>query len=369
MVETGGWGGIAHYTWCLCKALGEQDTDVCLLTNNRYELNHLPRSFRTEQCFTDKVSYLQNVWRLLRRLSSLAPDIVHVQSLISTRFDAILWSLIRRRIPLVLTVHNVHSHEGTGKESRTLWRCFRIADAVVVHTQASIEEVSRRLGVDARIKLIHHGDYAFFETGVGINRVASCRLLNLPVDARLLLMFGAIRPYKGILGVIAVLPRIRDRYPNVHLVIAGPLLVGTEEEYREAILQAGVRNAVIFRPGYVPYAQVAAYFAAADIAVFNYRDVTDSGALRIACSLGIPVVATAVGGFREFLTDRVTGRLVPPNDPDSLADAVCEVLADPFEAAKMAKDASCMAVSQWSWTNSARATKELYSEILCHTRR
>ncbi len=59
---------------------------------------------------------------------------------------------------------------------------------------------------------------------------------------------------------------------------------------------------------------VARYFAAADVAVFNYRDITDSGSLRLACDLGTPVVATAVGSFGEFLTDGATARLVEPGD-------------------------------------------------------
>ena len=65
--------------------------------------------------------------------------------------------------------------------------------------------------------------------------------------------------------------------------------------------------AVICRPGYV-------------------REVTDSGALRIACSLGTPVVATADGGVREFLENAVTSRLVPPGDPQALVQALCELL-------------------------------------------
>ncbi|HEY7676234.1 MAG TPA: hypothetical protein VIG69_04130 [Candidatus Methylomirabilis sp.] len=51
MVETGGWGGIAHYAWNLCQALAGEGADVCLLTNERYELGGLPRAFRVEPCF------------------------------------------------------------------------------------------------------------------------------------------------------------------------------------------------------------------------------------------------------------------------------------------------------------------------------
>jgi glycosyltransferase involved in cell wall biosynthesis len=363
VVETGGWGGIAHYAWNLCEALGREGADVHLLTNERYELGGLPRAFRVEPCFAAGVGYLRTVRRFLGRLEALAPDVVHLQSLLSTRFDAFLWPLVRRRAALVATAHNVRSHEGLAWEAWTTWRALRAAHAVVVHTQESVQVAARRLGPGARIAVIHHGDYAFFSGGGVEGRAAARRRLGLPAAGRLLLAFGAIRPYKGILGAVSALPEIRRRHPDAHMVIAGPLLVGTEVEYREAIARAGVGDAVTFRPRYVPHDEVAAYFAAADVAVYNYRDVTDSGSLRIACSLGVPVVATAVGAFREFLADGVTGRLVPPDDPEALAAVAAAVLSDPEGSARMAEAARGLASSSWSWADSAKATLDLYRAV------
>lgn len=365
MVETGGWGGIAHYAWNLGEALAEAGADVRLLTNVRYELEPLPRRFATERCLAGDAGYVRNARTLVRRLETFRPDVVHVQSLLSTRWDVFLWPRVRRRVPVVLTAHNLRSHEPALWDDWVLWRCLGAADAVVVHTQESADVVAARLGPRGRVRVIHHGDYAFFGAGADAprDRAAARRQLGLPASGPIILVFGAIRPYKGILGVIAALPRIRARHPDARLVIAGPLLVGTAAEYRGAIARAGVGDAVAFRPGYVPHEEVAAYFAAADVAVFNYREVTDSGSLRIACSLGSPVVATAVGAFREFLTDGVTGRLVPPDDPESLARAVGDVLADAPGAARMTAAARALAAARWSWADSAKATLELYREI------
>lgn len=364
MVETGGWGGIAHYAWNLCQALSTAGVETCLMTNVQYELGHLSRSFQVEPCLDGRVGYLGTARGFLRRLSALHPDVVHVQSLISTRFDALLWPSVRRRTPLVITAHNVRSHEGRAWEMWTLWRCLKTADAVIVHTRESAQVVTARLGPHARIRVIPHGDYAFFAEPRAGDRRQARQHLGLPAQARILLAFGAIRPYKGLLELIAVLPHVRARHPDAHLVIVGPLLVGTEAEYQTAIARSGVADAVTFHPRYVPHDEVAAYFAAADAAVFNYRDVTDSGSLRIACSLGTPVVATTVGGFREFLTDGVTGRLVPADDPERLVEAISAVLADPGGAARLAEAARVLAASVWSWADGAKATLEVYQELL-----
>lgn len=362
MVETGGWGGVAHYAWNLCAALSRAGADVTLLTNTRYELDALPRAFRVEGCFDGRRGWLGSARRLLRRLRELGPDVVHVQSLLSTRFDALLWPRVRRRHALVVTAHDVRTHEDTPWEGWTVRRCQAAADAVIVHTRESAEIVARRLGAGRPIEVIHHGDYAFFGDGAR-GRAEARAALGLPGRAKLLLAFGAIRPYKGIAELIEALPEIRRREPEAHLVVAGPLLVGTESEYWAAIERAAVGPHVTLRPTYVPYARVADYFRAADAAVFNYRDVTDSGALRIAASLGTPIVATAVGGFGEFLADGVSGRLVPPGDRAALVAAVVETLADPDAAAKRAEAARALAATAWSWDDSARATQALYARV------
>jgi glycosyltransferase involved in cell wall biosynthesis len=361
MIETGGWGGIAHYTWNLCQALAAEGADVVLLTNGRYELVGLRRRFGVESCFDAAVGYFRTVATLLRRLSVLRPDVLHVQSAISTRFDALLWPIVRWRMPLVYTVHNVRSHEDTPWESWTLWRSVRAADGVIVHTQESAQALAAK-APRALVRVVHHGDYSFFGAGTGCDRNASRLRLRLREDGKIILAFGAIRPYKGILELISALPAVRRHHPTAHLVVVGPLLVGAEAEYRQAIARAGVETAVTLHARYVPHADVAAYFAAADVAVYNYHDVTDSGSLRIACSLGVPVVATTVGAFREFLADGETGRLIPPHAPDRLAIAVSEVLADPVGAARMAAAARHLVVSHWSWTDSAKATLALYAE-------
>jgi len=170
LVETGGWGGIAHYAWSLCAALADAGAEVWLLTNAAYELDDLPRRFDVAKCFTADAGYFGNVRALRAGLARARPDVVHVQSLISTRFDALLWPLVRRRVPLVMTMHNVRSHERIRWDDWTLWRCLRTADAVVAHTQEALGLGRRRLGPRARIELIRMGDWGVFEGTDAVDR-------------------------------------------------------------------------------------------------------------------------------------------------------------------------------------------------------
>ena len=58
-----------------------------------------------------------------------------------------------------------------------------------------------------------------------------------------------------------------------------------------------------------------------------------------AMACGTPVVATAVAGIPEVLTDGCNGLLVPPDNPDAMANAVARLLDDPALAARLAQSA------------------------------
>ncbi len=101
------------------------------------------------------------------------------------------------------------------------------------------------------------------------------------------------------------------------------------------------------------------------VIAYNYSGVTHSRSLPIACSLGTPEVATWMGGFREYLTDTLTGHLVPPDAPESLAEVASEVLSNPAGVAKMADWARALMASTWSWADSARVILDVYRAFCC----
>lgn len=88
-------------------------------------------------------------------------------------------------------------------------------------------------------------------------------------------------------------------------------------------------------PGYVE--DSAPYVAALDVCVSPSLTEGLPGALAEALALGVPVVATDVGGVRDLVDDGRTGLLVPPADPDAIASAVERLLADPAFAQRLSE--------------------------------
>ena len=125
---------------------------------------------------------------------------------------------------------------------------------------------------------------------------------------------------------IRVLAQVRGKNPEAELVMAGQ---GghLEDETRELAERLGVAVGVHF-PGFLDMAAKAKAGDAADIFLNTNHIDNMPVAVVEACAMGLPVVATAVGGVPDLLTNEKTGLLVPDDDADAMAGAVMRLLAD-----------------------------------------
>lgn len=82
-----------------------------------------------------------------------------------------------------------------------------------------------------------------------------------------------------------------------------------------------------------------------------------------AMALGVPVVATDVSGSRELVMDGKTGLLVPPHDPDALAEAILNMLADGERARRMAEHARTVAMP-YTIQNTVRTYCQVYQQLV-----
>ena len=129
---------------------------------------------------------------------------------------------------------------------------------------------------------------------------------------------GRIEPRKGVLDLVHAAHRIKAAGARVVLVGDDPY--ATDPEYAGQVRSdAGVEHY-----GWVKGA--AGLMGALDVLVLPSHQEPFGTVLAEAMNAGTPVVATRVGGLAEVVEDGVTGRLVPPGDPEALAQAVVEVL-------------------------------------------
>jgi glycosyltransferase involved in cell wall biosynthesis len=281
----------------------------------------------------------------------------------------VLLALLPKSTRVILQCHNIGDKEPAAWKrmltNLVLWR----GDVLVVHAKTEAEEAARRLGV---VMTTPHPPSAPSPLTRGEGYLASVPIVQtfLPVhelggaipsreDARrtlnlhgnVALFFGHVRPFKGLDIALSAWRTLKS---DVTLVVAGEAWWKGEEEYRA--LAAGLGN-VKFDFRFIPDAEIATFFAAADVVLAPYRIEAQSGVALTAFHFARPVIATNVGGLPEIIEEGINGMLVPPEDPAALARAVDAFFARSDREA-MERHAAA-AARKYSWEEYGALMKRL----------
>ncbi|MFP4085200.1 MAG: glycosyltransferase [Desulfobacteraceae bacterium] len=166
------------------------------------------------------------------------------------------------------------------------------------------------------------------------------------LKGNIILFFGFVREYKGLRYLIEALPQVLTKIEATLLVVGE--FWKDKEEYLRLIREKNVESAVVIVDQYIPNEEIGDYFSAADVVVQPYISATGSGVIQTAFGFNKPVIATRVGSLPEVVEDGRTGFLVPPRDPNSLAQAIVRFFRErrTEEFAKHIKDEHL----RFSWT-------------------
>ena len=195
--------------------------------------------------------------------------------------------------------------------------------------------------------------------------------LNLPRDDFIVLQLGRIVPRKGIDNVIRAVAILRKQYkvPARLIVVGGnseqPDPAATPELGRLMALAAelGIAHSVTFT-GQRRRAQLRYYYSAANVFVTTpwYEPFGITPVEAMAC--GTPVVGTAVGGIKTTVVDGETGYLVPPDDPDALAERLAWLQRHPHVAQRMGWAGMRRAYQGYTWRNVADQIANVYESVI-----
>jgi beta-1,4-mannosyltransferase len=232
---------------------------------------------------------------------------------------------------IVWTIHEVRPHEAASGRLDRLGTSVlaRLSNVLIAHDRGTVDVAFATLGrrAAARIHLVPHGSY------IGIYQHRRSRAdvrgdLEIPEDAFAFLCFGHIRGYKALGFLLRAFAAVSA--PNAVLVIAGLVM---DEDAAEEVRQAAERDPRIkLRLEFVPDEAVAELFGACDAAVLGRGDGGTSGALILALSLGLPVVAARTPVYEELLSGDSAGWLFESGEVASLAAALDEAAGDPADA-------------------------------------
>jgi len=370
-VRHGGASGVASYTANLAHALDDIGLDVTVVApfeDGEPELGNddgvtVRRAFR--------MFGADAVPRALAAARATGAGVVHLQHELflygGPATVAGLFAALARRsaTPTVVTMHQVVDPAAVTSDFTRMHRIAvppvvarsglralqngipRLADATIVHEPAFATAVPAA-------RVVPHG----IETARDApTRAEARRRMGIDDDRLLALCFGFLAPYKGLeLALDAAALAAED----VQLVVAGgehPRLAAQGESYGDALRQ---RYGDIARfTGYVPDAQVASWFRAADVALYPYPEPhAASGALALALTHSTAVLLSP----KLAASSGAPAALVAPTDAVELAERLHSLAVDRGQLRGL-RDAATSLAGDRSWPATALAHQTIYNEV------
>lgn len=356
------------YDHALCSALARAGDDVTLVTSD-FPYGDVPRpdGYAVERGFyrraigpagsrvrqiTKLAQHVPDMRRLARR--SRDADVVHFQWLAVQQVDR--W-LLPRGVPLVLTAHDVLPREATPGQREAQQRLYARMDAVIVHSRHGRDRLVDDLDVPvAKVHVIPHGAFRHL---VDVDPAPlPAELSATPAGRPVVLLFGLIRPYKGLDVLLEAWRGLAaDGDPGADLWV-----VGLPKQDISA-LRRGAPPSVRFVDRFVSDAETAAVFRRTDAVVLPYREIDQSGVLFTALAFGRAMVLSDVGGFPEIAAEGAA-ELVPAGDAAALREALRTVLRDPARRDALAARSASLAAGRYSWDAIAAEHRAVYASLV-----
>ncbi len=338
--------GIATFTADLCEAVASEFPGArCVVgsVNDRPEGYDYPKRVRFEIAEQELDSY-QRAADFLNINNVEVVSVQHEFGIYGGRAGSHLLAFLRGlNMPVVTTLHTVLREPDAAQRS-VMKQLDLLSNRFVVMAERGRDYLESVYGIaPEKIDLIPHGviDLPFIDSNF-------FKDLFHVEGKTVLLTFGLLSPNKGIENVIAALPAILSKNPDVVYIVLGathPNLIASEgERYRQKLealaAELGVAEHVQFHNRFVSLEELKEFIGASDIYITPYLNPAQitSGTLAYAFGAGKAVISTPYCHAQELLAEE-RGVLVPFANAPAIAEAVNQFLAHPTVMTAMRKRA------------------------------
>ncbi len=255
-------------------------------------------------------------------------DLLHVHYAIPHAVSAYIAHQITG-IPYIVTLHgsDVHTLGADPAYQPATQYTVEAANAVTCVTKHICQTAEQTLGIRCSIEPITNF------TDTDLFKPNACEYA-IGEGKRQLIHVSNFRPVKRVSDLVTAFAQIADDIPDVELLLLGD---GPTRPDVDRLIRKYELNTRIHCPGFKR--DVYRYFQCASAFALSSELEGAPLSLLEAMSCGLPVVATAVGGIPEIITDNENGLLVPLGDIDALADKLYAILTDGTLAHRLGKQA------------------------------
>jgi len=263
-------------------------------------------------------------FKAVRKIKSLNPDLIAF--IWYNPFFGMTFNVISGRLKkyfhgkVLFIAENIISHEARFIDSFLTKIALRHADKFLVLSEI-VEKGIKELYPGKNVFRSSLPIYDCYQFDSLITKTDARKKIELPTDKNVILFFGYIRAYKGLMYLIEAMPNVLKFDPDAMLLVVGEFYE-EKEKYFDAVKSLGLGRNVKFVAEFVPNEDVGLYYTASDLVVLPYKSATQSGILNIAYGFKRPVVVTNVGGLPELVEEGKTGFIVEANNPNTIAEGI-----------------------------------------------
>ncbi len=303
---------------------------------------------------------LDAIPRLRNYLREHRMALVHTQ----LEFSNILGNIAAKtlRLPSVCTVHVLPSDEARAKSKlhqQAEWLALRqFCDRVLTVSEETRQSYVVRSGIPARkLTALYNGiDLSpYLRLDSDLVRDSVREEFRIPRDALLIVTVAVLRPPKGIDRMIQAMPAVLDALPNAYYLIVGD---GTHrQELEKETKRLNLSERVVFAG---MQKDIPRFLVASDLFVLPTLTEALPTVLAEAMAARLPIVASAVGGIPEMVTDGANGFLVPPSQPSELSRTCLAILSSEPMRRKMGEIGWQVVNQKFKIENQVRKLEQIY---------
>ena len=293
----------------------------------------------------EPLNILKAAWRYQQIVQEFQPDIVHAHMMTGV----VLAGMFKKhcKYTLVSTVHNEFQRSAV---------LMGLADRVIAVSHAVANSMVRRGIPKEKLRVVSNGT-------LDSPRHRSIKDYQpLPLQRPAITTVAGMYSRKGIIDLITAFIKVAEKFPHAHLYLVGD---GPDRTMFEAMVQKTAYGDRIHFEGFQPEPQ--RYMLSTDIFVLASHCESFGLVLTEAREAGCAIIASDVDGIPETLDNRQAGILVPPQDSQTLATALTQLLRDSVQLHKW----KCRAQENLQRFSAARVTAEtlaVYDELATNYR-
>ena len=378
-------GGIGHWSRCLIEELDKlADITIVTFKRKRKEDDTKPFTSVTDDFILEAIDPKRphhiieyNNKKSLEDLDKLTdkikPDCVYFVMWAGRQITWFLKDyskiLNKKNIPIVLTVHEAYPQIIEEGDLQLFTDAYVYADHIVVLTEDALSDL-RNAGISLPISVIPHGHYHTMNKNKVDDRKARAivsKHLSIQIGdtTRVVLFFGFIRDYKGLLYLIRAAPYVLKKIPETLFIAAGSLELAEKPlQYQDEIQKLGLEEKFLLFGNYVKdYILFESFYKAADVVVYPYVGISQSGTMFTAMGMKRPVIISQLGSFIRKLEKQGMVITSKPKDSKSIAGKIVYLLTHEEERKKLVERTYPTLEKEYSWKTIASGYIAIFKNL------